>query len=365
MPIRATGPQGAATRRPWKTAPIPPGLDRGPIELAVRTMLRACEAQAGDVDRILLPALGLASSAPASPLRLKSTAPLSVHRTRWLLSEAASFGRRVGPPPALTTALVMTAQLGVVSAPVLSRVWRDAGLTDAVLDPQTVEKIARQVYGLDPGFRVLSGEAGLSRTPLVLARRLDGPTLAAATTIRPVLRSARMVPITKAARLAPGLDAEEVGRLCEACWTLSPDRQAVLDWQPKGLDHGIGRILTSAEQSLPARVVHEQLPRWARGGADRAYTWTARHLAQYLAWSPLYDSSPGRAFSVAGDWAALSDSDRHVLHTLDVAGTPAARPRLIEILVDMGYTNGSAKQLIAVSPVAAKVGRGLYAKVGT
>lgn len=368
MRIWATGPMGAATRQPWKLQPVPPGLDEGPVDSAALAMLRVCEARPGDVDQVLAPLLGLGEHAGLAPVgrkHLQASAGFSAERSRWLLKEAAGFGRRVGPPVSLTDALVLVASTGVTSAPVLTTAWHDRGLTEAGLHPLAVQKLASLVYGLDAGFRVLNGEGGRWRTELVVARRIDDRTLSAAAAIRPALRAARMLTVTAAAKLAPVLTAAELGRLCETRWALSPDRKLVVDWQPKHLDWGVGRILAAAGP-VRSDVIHDALVRWGKDGDRRNYRgWTPRTLDRYLTLSPLYAVGPGRTHALASDWCGLTGGDRDILDALYAVGSPAPRPALVEALAGMGYSDNAAKHLVAISPVVTPVERGLYVRVGT
>lgn len=362
MPIRATGPQGAATRPAWKVSPIPDGLTEGPVDAATFAVLRHCEALPGDVDAVLAPSLGIGAHAgrrPIGPERLHATTGLSVDRTRWLLQEAALLGRYLGPPESLTAAIGLIEDLGVIGLPALVASWLEHGLTGAALHPWTVAKIAG-LFGLSAPFTIVRGERGQWRTPLVVADRLGATVSDAAITVRRKLRANRLLTVAEAAKLTEGLTASETRRLCEACWWLIPDGGSVVDWRPYGIDNGVGRTILAAGRPVAAGVVHAGLRRWARDSSDRHYDWTVRQLNRYLAASPLYQSHEAGTFGVLGDWAALTEGDQHLLAALDAVGEPAGRPHLVAALVSAGHGDGAAKHLIAVSPAVAPAGRGIY-----
>lgn len=329
------------------------------MAVLVRTLVRP-----QDLAEVYEPFYGLGSCAGDTPLgaqRLAAMTGRSAERTRWITSQTRAFAAEIGPPSSLVQGLDDIHALGVIGMPHLVARWMGCGLTRGVLHPLAVAKIAR-LFGVCPGFQVLRAEHW--QLPLVVADRVCSGVPAAARVIRQHLRGERVLGVDQATAMAEGLAADEVRRLADACWVHVRSSDTIVDPEPYGIDRGIGRVLTGSLRPPAPLEIIEGLRRWYPHSSTKVPSWSdGQSLAAYLKASPLYDRRDG-GWVVNGGWAKPAPTDLALLELLGHGDKEHSRARLVEELVDRGWSRESAEHAFAVSPVIRAPRRGVYTRIG-
>jgi Fe2+ transport system protein FeoA len=359
----ASGPQGTATRPAWKDEDLP-ALD-GDVQAAALQLLWLCEPREGDVELIFEPLLGIgayAGQVPATLTDLVTAGVDSRDRVRWVVSQMQLAARKAGPPQALRQAMARVSVLTVIGPAQLSELWDGEGLTGGALHPAAVGKVA-ELFGMTPGWKVVT-DSKRQRWPadlVVLSDRLE-VVHEGARLIQEALHARRLLALDGADRLAPGLDTGAVLRLAEGCGWLAADGEHLVDPEPRGLDHGMGRAFASvANRALSLEVLQGALVRWRYDSKARTYDWDTVQLGIYLHLSPLYEPARDKWVPV-GDWPRMSTLDQAVVAAM--RGDEVTLPELVTRLTAMGMTAGAAEHVAAISPVLRRTGRGRYALQG-
>jgi hypothetical protein len=359
----ASGPQGTATRPAWKDDDLP-ALE-GDVQAAALQLLWLCEPREGDVELIFEPLLGIgayAGQVPATLTDLVTAGVDSRDRVRWVLSQMQLAASKAGSPRSLRQAVARVSVLTVIGPAQLSELWDREGLTGGQLHPAAVGKVA-ELFGLTAGWRVIT-DSKRQRWPadlVVLSDRLQ-VVHEAARLLQKTLHARRLVVLNDARDLAQGLDAGVVLRLAEGCGWLAADGEHLVDCEPRGLDHGMGRAFASVEnRALPLEVLQAALVRWRYDSKARAYDWDTVQLGLYLHLSPLYE--PARhGWVPVGGWPRMSTLDQTVVAAM--RGDEVTLPELVTRLTAAGMTAGAAEHAAAISPVLRRAGRGRYALLG-
>jgi hypothetical protein len=282
-------------------------------------------------------------------------------RVRWITSQMQEAAAKAGPPASLIAAVGRARGLTVISPGQLSVVWQQEGMTDDRLHPQAVAKVA-DLFGVSTDWSLVA-DSKRQRWPaeLVVANAHLERIHAAATALHRRLREDRLLTLTDAQSCVPELSDGELGRLVEGCEWLAADGEHVVDPNPRGVDHGMGRAFASVEgRPLRLEILQTALRRWTYDSKSRDYDWDAVQLERYLHLSPLY-AAAGDGWVPVGDWPRMSQLDRTVVAVMDRAATDVTLPGLVALLTPEGLTVGAAEHVAAISPVLRRTGRGRYA----